>query len=863
MTSSTGSTSPLWRYALAARLALRDLHGGLKGFRIFIACIALGVAAIAGVASTTRGLSESLAQEGRRILGGDLSFRIIHREWNVEERQWISARGRVSPMATMRAMARHGTASPALVEVKAVADNYPVLGAVTLEPAKASLTDALALRDGVYGIAAEPALLARLGLKVGDRLQIGDMAVQLRAIVRAEPDKLSSGLNLGPRVIMSLAAIRSSGLIQPGSLVRWTYRLLLPESSAGKPATLADVRNVVREARRAFPEAGWRIRTRARVSPGFSRGLDRFTQFLTLVGLTALIVGGVGVANAVRGYIERKQADFAVLKALGASGGYVFASALFEVLLATAIGIAIGIAAGILLPFAMAGLFGSLLPIPFNPAIYPGEIATACLFGIFTALTFSLLPLGYIHDTPVSSLFRDQIDSHRRRLRKRYAVSVGIVIAFFIAAILITATDRYLASIYLGITLLALVILRFVGWLIVSAARKAPRLGSTELRYAVANIHRPGALTHSIVLSLGTGLTLLVALTMIDGNVRQQLQEGIPGKTPSFFFIDIRSDQVDRFRNFLKDKAPSADVEQVPMIRGRVVRVKGVPAGKVKHERGTGWVLRGDRGITYDNNVPDGSKLVEGKWWSADYKGPPLVSLEADIARGIGLEIGDTITLNVLGRNITAKVANLREVNWRSFGINFVFVFNPGAFAGAPVGHIATATFPEGDRGKEELRLLREVADAFPSVTSIRVKETLDAVSELSRQLGYAIRGATVIALLASILVLAGALSAGQRSRIYDSVILKVLGARRRTIMTAMLAEYSILGLATALFATFAGALAAWIIMTFVMRFTEFRWLWEGALLSAGLGLMITISLGLLNTWRILGHRPASHLRTL
>ena len=860
-TSAPGNASRL-SLPLSLRMAVRDLRGGMRGFRVFIVCIFLGVAAIIGIGSSAHILSDSLAREGRKILGGDVAFRLVHQEADAAKLAWLKERGAVSSIATMRAMARNAAGDAALVELKAVDSAYPLTGTVALA-GDANLADALAKRNGVFGVIADGALLVRLGLKPGDRFSIGDGTFELRAELKSEPDKLANGFGFGPRVILSQEAFRASGLVQPGALIRWTYRLLLRDGANGGPASDTVLKETIAQSRKAFPDAGWRVTTRQNVSPAFSRNLNRFTQFLTLVALTALVVGGVGVANAVRGFMERKQHDLAVFKSLGASGGYIFRMSIIEVLLAAGIGMVLGALAGAAIPYAIAGLFAGVIPIPFTPSVYPSTLATGAAFGILTALAFALPPLGHVHDTRVSALFRDSVETDRQKLRLRYVAMTATTVVLFLAMVLWTASDRWLALIYMAVALGVLMILRLVGAGITWMARHAPRVSSTELRLAIANIHRPGAVTQAVVLSLGLGMTLLVALTMMDMNFRSVLREGVPGKTPSFFFLDIQKQQTGEFSAFMEKSAPGVKLDVVPMMRGRVISVNSVAASKVQVSQDAAWALRGDRGITYSQALPAGSTLSEGTWWSADYSGPALVSVEEKIARGIGVKIGDTITFQVLGRRIAAKVASFRQVNWGTFGINFVFVFSPSAFAGAPHANIATATFAGGDRGEQEVRLLKSLAKTFPTVTSVRIRETLDALNKVTDQLSFAIRGATSIALIASILVLAGAVSAGQRARIYDAVILKTLGATRRRLLASILLEYGLLGLAAGLFSLLAGSLAAWVIMTRVMRLDTFDFHWSAAGWAVLLGLAITIVLGLAGTWRILNEKPARRLRSL
>ncbi len=380
---------------LPLQYALRELRGGLRGFYVFIACIALGSMAIAGVGSLAASLADGLARQGRVILGGDLAFTLIQREATPPELAFLNGQGKVSSAATMRAMARTPDGKATLVELKAVDSAYPLFGKVKLEPAR-PLADALAQRDGAFGAAADPVLLARLGVKPGARLTIGNAPIEIRAALGNEPDKLAGGIGFGPRLLVSEDALRATGLIQPGSLVRWLYRLRLPQSDANDAALKA----VTTQAREQLPEAGWDVRNPTNASPQLERNVERFTQFLTIVGLTALLVGGVGVGNAVKSHLDRKREVIATMKALGASGRRVFAVYLTQVLLLALIGGVLGAVLGAVLPYAIAWTFGAIIPLPFIPAMHPAELGLAVVYALLTALAFALWPLGRAHDGP-------------------------------------------------------------------------------------------------------------------------------------------------------------------------------------------------------------------------------------------------------------------------------------------------------------------------------------------------------------------------------------------------------------------------------------------------------------------------------
>ncbi|MHA7775905.1 ABC transporter permease [Roseibium sp. M-1] len=845
-------------FRLAARFALRELRGGLKGFYIFIACIALGVAAIAGVTSVSRALTEGISREGQAILGGDLDFSLIHREAEPEQLAFLENLGNVSRVATLRAMARKQDGSDqALVELKAVDTPYPLYGELTLASGEA-LGEALERKNGQWGAVADPSLLARLDLKVGDTISLGRATLRITGTIASEPDKLAGGMEFGPRLLISDASLPETGLVQPGSLIRWHYRVKMTPFPS-----MEQLEAVIEDARTSQADAGWRIRSRANAAPGLQRSIDRFAQFLTLVGLTALVVGGVGVANAIRAFLETKRDVIASFKCLGATGGFVFRIYLVQMLVLALIGIAAGLVIGALIPFAASAALASVLPVKLVASIYPSELVLGLIYGLLTALAFALWPLGRAHDVPPTALFRDIVTGGGKQPRKRYLVATAVTVLTLAAIAVLLAHDTRMAGVYIAASAGAFFLLVLVARAIMAIARRMPSVRSTELRLAIANIHRPGALTPSVVLSLGLGLSLLVALALIDGNLRRELNATIADRAPSFFFIDIQSTERDTFEALLKQEAPGASLQSVPMLRGRIVRLNDIAAEDFKPvQEGSGWVLRGDRGITYSSGLPANSKLVEGSWWPENYTGFPLVSFDAEAATDLGLNIGDRITINVLGRELTAEIANLRDVEWQSLAINFVMVFSPNTFAGAPHAHLMTLGWENDVPAETELALLKTVSNAHPTVTAVRVKDAIDQVNDLVAQLAWAIRGASSITLIASVLVLAGALAAGHRSRIYDAVILKTLGATRTRLILAYALEYAILGLSTAVFALVAGGIAAWYVITQIMdgSFVMMPVTAAGAALAA---LVLTVGFGLVGTWRVLGEKPAPVLRNL
>lgn len=838
-------------------LARRELRGGVKGFRVFFLCLVLGVSAIASVGAVRTAFVRGLDSESRELMGGDISVTLTHRPMNAEERAFIEARGTVSYVASMRSMA-HGEGSGGtsrLIELKGVDAAYPLFGAVRLEGG-GNLHDVLRLESEIYGVAVEETLLTRMGLKRGDRLRIGSLPVEIRGLLSDEPDRVAGGFRYGPRVMISREGLAATGLVQVGSLISYRTRLALPDAAAG-----AEVLEAFKtEALETFPNGGWNIQDRRRSAPGVRFFMDRVAMFLTMIGLAALIVGGVGVSNAVSAYLASKREVIATLKCLGADGRMIFAVYLTQVLIMALGAILLGLAIGAATPFLIGSLLKDRLPIPVEFGLYPLAMIEAASFGILITLIFSLWPLGVARDLPPARLFRGQIgDASGQKARTpRWPVlwAIGGALAAMASIAIFTSGYPPFSAVFLAGTAAAMAGLALAGFGARAIASRLPRIAHAGFRLAVSNLHRPGAATISVVLSMGLGLTLLVIVVLVDGNLDHQIKEQIPEGAPSFFFIDIQKDEVEKFRGVVGSQAGVHGLQIIPNLRGGVFSLNGEKPDAEKVDPGARWVLRGDKGLTYSADIPSGSEVVEGEWWSQDYDGPPLVSLAAEEGRGLGLKIGDTIGINVLGRPVVARVASFREFEWRTAGFNYVFVFPPNVLAAAPHTWVASLTLePENEEAVHSV-----VTAAFGGVTIVRVKEALSSINDLLGNLVAGIRVTSAVTMAAGVLVLAGALASGRRRRLYDAVVLKVLGARRGFIARAFIMEFALLGLLTGLIAAALGTLAAWAVMTQAM---ESDWIFlpgRVALTILG-GTAATLALGIIGTWSTLGARPARHLR--
>jgi len=414
---------------------------------------------------------------------------------------------------------------------------------------------------------------------------------------------------------------------------------------------------------------------------------------------------------------------------------------------------------------------------------------------------------------PGAALFRDALLPDRTRAPGWLLAANGAVVLALVGLTVASAVERRFAIWFCVAAAATLLLFRAGGWVLVRLAAWLPAPPWPWARLGLSNLHRPGAPTPLMLVSVGLGLSTLAAVALIEGNIHRQIMDQLPREAPSFFFIDIQNDQLAEFRRIVAGVPGVRDVQEVPSLRARVVAVNGVPAERVVAAPDTTWALRGDRGLTYAHAMPAGTRLVAGAWWPSDYAGPPLVSFDAALARGWGVKVGDTIRLNVLGRDLDFRVASLRDIAWRTLGINFTLIASPGLLEGAPHTHIATVRADPAD----DAALLAAVTDALPNVSGIQVSDILATVAALLGQIGAALAATASVSLAAGALVLAGAVAAGQRRRIQEAVILKSLGATRAQIRAAWLVEFGILGLVAGVLAAAVGTAASWAVVHQVM----------------------------------------------
>ncbi len=836
----------------SATIAKRELRGGLRGFRIFLLCLLLGVAAIAGIGTVRSAIDAGLTSEAASLLGGDAEIHFTHRKANDDERAWIATTSiATSEILTFRSMVQaHADTTPELgiSQVKAVDTAYPLVGEVILAPAM-PLQQALATQNGLPGMVLHPALIERLGVKIGDTLRMGTQDFQLRAAIMSEPDGSLSDLGLGPRTMVLTTALKTSGLLSEGTLFESRYRILLPPNP--------DLVALKADATSRFEQNGGRWRDSRNGAPGISTVVERLSSFLVLVGLAGMAVGGVGVSAAVRAYLARKTDTIATLKSLGATKATIFTTYLLQIGVLALLGIALGLLLGGGLPALLIPVFADQLPIPISSGFYPAPLLEAALYGLLTALIFSIWPLGRAVEISPAGLFREVSGAVGGWPRWPYlAMVLLLTIALVTLAMAASGTPRLTLWAAGGI-MAALVILAAAALLTKAATRRMARShfmqGRPALRLALGAIGGPSSEATSVVLSLGLGLTVLAAIGQIDSNLRATITQELPSRAPAFFVMDIQQGQIDPFTAAMLAEDTVEKVDSTPMLRGIITKINGVNA---KEAVGDHWVVNGDRGITYAATVPTNSTVVEGEWWPEDYSGPPIMSFSLEEANEIGLKIGDEITVNILGRDLTATIANLRELAFSDMSLNFVMVWSPNALSGAPHTFLATVYADRAAEGS----LLRIMAQSFPNITAIPVRDAIERITGMLESLSSAIRWGASATLLTGFVVLIGAAAAGAEARVFEAAILKTLGATRRRILLSFALRALILGAAAGLVALAAGSAAAWAVMTYVMD-SDFALNWGAAMAIIIGGALANLLASLAFAWRPLATKPAQILR--
>ncbi|MEQ1499182.1 MAG: FtsX-like permease family protein [Novosphingobium sp.] len=833
-------------WATAWTIARRDLSARFRGLRLLLVCLFLGVGALAAIGTLTGAIEQELGSRGQVILGGDLEIAVWQRGASLEETAEFARAGKVSGGIRLQAMARAGDLA-APIELKAIDTAWPLYGKFTLKDGRsigAPQAGTAWLAEG----AAE-----RLGVKPGDTIMVGAGLLKVGGIIASEPDRLGEGFTLGPVVLVAADFPASAGLTAPGAMYRSKYRIAL---SGGNPQAAAD------KLKKRFPSAGFEIKTRERASPGAERFVSRMGDFLVLVGLAALTIAGIGIGGGVTSYLDARRTSVATLKVLGATSGDIARIYLLQIGAAAIVGSALGLMAGVLITPLLGRALGNLLPVAPGLVFDPGALLRAATYGLLIALVFAAPPLLAARRFPAMALFRARVSPLAQGWRDA-ALPVGLGVLAIAGLALLTAKAKLVTLWFLGGTLLLLVLLGALGWAIRHFAARLPRPKRPLLRIALANLHRPGAQTGALVTALGFGLAAFVTLAAIQTSLDANIMTRVPKRAPDYFVLDVPREKAAEFGRAVAGVAPQAQVRMVPALRGAILAYGPGEAmtrvSSLKEIPEEAWPLRGERGLTYSDGVPEGNTVTRGQWWPTGHRGEPLVSIDEKLAEALGLAIGDKLTIGLMGVERTATIASFRRIDWDSMGFNYVLVFSPNAIEDAPHNLAATINLP---KGTEHGNLLRALVRAFPSSSVIEVGGVLTQARDLLSQVSLAILAAASVAVLAGIAVLLGAIAAARASRLYDNVILRVLGTSAGQLLVLQLAEYALLAVLLSAVALALGSAIGWLV---VVQLFGFDWLpnWPRVLAVLGMGLGLVIGFALAASLPLLRAKPAQALREL
>ena len=840
------TASRMHEFPLALRYALHELRHGFRHFLIFLCCLTLGVAVIATVITLGSSVNGALSRESRALLGGDVELTMTGMQPDAKQRAFLDKSGKVSQIATLRAMLQFKD-TPVLVEVKAIDAAYPLLGELKLENGQPETL------FPAGKIAVDAVLLSQIGAKVGDEVRLGQAEYEIAATIAREPDRTVQIFAFGPRVMLSREALEKSGLLAPFSLVRHHTRVLLKPGYA--------VEAFIADSKARFPDAPWRIKTNTDGNQSVRRFVSQLEMFLTLSAFATFLIAGIGIGSSVRGYLERKLSTLAIFKILGAPLPFLLKKYLLLLGMLAGIGSVTGLIISIAATAVLQPFVAQWLPVA-EGVLLDWKAAVAALgFSLLIVYAFSLPALlGALHIKP-ALLFR-AVAVHSLILipTRRLILAESVLIGGILALLLSISGDAGIvlggAAVALGAFLLFLAASRFVRYLAARIPVRRP-----WLLLALGNLKRKGSATGTVILAIGVSLTVLVALTLVEANFQTRIREVADAEAPTLFMMDIQSAQVEGLRAMLEEAAGSPQrVMTYPMVRGRITAINGKRIDENTAAEDVRWAVRGDRGLSYSTILPENARLVAGEWWQPDYKGSPLVSIDERFIEGLGLALGSTVTLNVLGEEITAKVASARKIDYSSFQMNFAMMLSPGVLESYPQTYLATVHLPPSKKqGDADIVLLREIAKAYPNIATIRTREAVELVRDIIGHVAAALRLTVCVSLGAGILVLLSALSAMLNERLYDTAVLKVLGARKSDILKAYSAEWMLLGLLTAIIAGLVGTFAAWLVMQRLPG-EAFSLLPEVTLTTIAGSLLVVWLMGYIGNRQIFNLRPAGLL---
>jgi len=882
------------------KMAWRETRAAWRHFIYFLICIAVGVGALVGVSLFGTNVERAVTKEARGLLGGDLEIRLT-RPISLKGQAIMKslsdraiATTHVSELVAMAARAEQsplGGQATQIVELKAVEPEYPLYGTLRLEPNN-DLTDLLRSDTRwcpghtCFGVVVQESLLIRMRLAVGDRLKIGQGLFVITGVVQTEPDRMANAFSLGPRVLLSQEGLRTADLVKLGSRIRERYLLKIPDTMAPEP--------LLYELREQLASESARVSGYRDAQPQLKQFLEQLTRYLGLIGLTALFVGGLGVATSIHAFVREKLTTIAILKTVGADSATVIWTYALQALILGLAGSVIGLVIGILLqqglPWLISGLLASDL---LNQLGFAADVTRASLvplgkglaLGLLSTLLFALWPLLTIREIKPAMIFRRDVvplvsatpaDTARWWTRwptidrVKGFTSIGIGLGLAMLSIW-QAGSWKVGLLFIGAFVAAVLLLGVSASMVILVLKKWPRPESLTLRQALGNIVRPGSQAVSITIAIGIGVMVVVTVSLVEQSLLRQVGDNRPTNAPTLFFIDIQPDQAEGFARLLRQRSGDLTSDLAPLVRSRLSAINGQPIkfeatseeeeqkekSAERTQRRKRWYLTREYVLTFLQDLPKDNEIVNGAWWKPGQTiTKPLVSIEEDAAKQLGLTVGDTVELDIQGTPITGEVSSIRKVEWGNFSTNFYMIFSPGALDGAPHTYVATVRVAASD----EVALQQAVVESFPNVTAINIGDVLDSFARVLDRLSLAIRAVALFCVVSGGLVMAAALAATRYRRLYESVILKALGATRSVIARAFAVEYALLGAVGGLLGSSLASALSWAVLATVF---DLSWSLEPPVLVMGFVATVTLTVlvGFLSTYRILGQPPLSVLR--
>ena len=787
------------------KLSIRELRGSFNEFKIVITSIFLGVFIISAVGSLSENLKFEINDQRSELLGGSFELSTTYQEFPPKIKKWLEVNGKTSEVIELRTMLssnKNSIVKRRLVELKAVDENWPLVGNVSIKPEQS-------LDQSIYNMNSNGALIDKnlknqLNLNLGDMLNLGDSKIIIKGILKKEPDRMFSFATFGSRVLLSIKTLQKTNLIIPGSLVKYKIKFIPNE----KNINLSYLSNLVEG-------TSISIRDVNSSTNNFNNFIERTSLFISMVGLITLLISGIGISNGVKGYIIKKIKNIAILKSLGAKNTQVFLIYLFQVMVIFLLSIIPALLAGISIPFILSPIISSELFDTFQARIFLQPIIISFSFGLIVCLLFTIIPIARTYEIKPIQLIRYSAHNIHNQNSKNIKIFIIFLICLLCYLTVIMTNDIKLSVYIFTSIVISFIILSVFTNLYFYILKKINfKIGSLS-ELVRKSIISKNSFSKAIVVSFSIGLSLLISLNIIEESLDNKISKTINQEAPNHFLIDIQPNQIETIKKIASASKDILFLNSQPMLRGRITEINDIKVENLKVNKDVEWVLKRDRAFSWTNEKPENTKLIKGEWWKKDYNGPLLVSIGDKIAKGMNLKIGDNIRFNILGRNFEATIFNTREIIWENMNINFIFVLSESSLTNAPHTWIASTTSDDKEINND---FIEKVVNEFSNISSISIEESYKAIKSILNLLIIIINSIALITLLSGVIVLAGILDVSKKDKLYEIAIFKILGASPKKISLLWLYEYLIIGLIASFISLLIGCVVSFILLDFVFN---------------------------------------------